>query len=875
MDAIRWQRVRALFERAAALASDAQAAFLTQACADDTKLRAEVEALLEADRHAGSATALEAVAPAVLESFSEEEARLQRMQWVGMRLGPWKLGAEIGRGGMGAVHLAERDDGAYAQRAAVKLVRPGWDALELLRRFRAERQILASLVHPHIARLLDGGVSDDGKPYLVLEYIDGQPINRYCDDRHLDLHQRLTLFLDVCAAVSHAHRALVVHRDLKPSNILVDTEGVVKLLDFGIAKLLDGEGMPSASALRAFTPEYAAPEQVRGEPTTTGVDIYALGLLLYELLTGRRPYSNTGSTPAAYEQAVLTQEPERPSRAVAQADAQAHTLALARELDPARLAARLRGDLDAIVLRALRKDPGQRYASVEALASDVRNYLERRPVAARRGNWRYRSGRFLRRHALASGLAALALLSLTGGLAAALWQAGIARNERDAAQRSEQQARAVSSFLTDVFSAADPASRNGADPPASELLAEGVRQIDAQPDLDSSTQAALLYALGAAQLARGDVSAGLPLMQRSERAAFQGDDPGTQMRALMGVGDALNNAGKLDEADQWLQRARDFGVAHPTLPRALIEEADYVYATNLISLNRKDEALAVFVALVRRHQAQGSLLDDLPLQAATMLIYLYGATRQPEAALALSQNLYDATRALKDVRLDQQKTVYGVHAYALMTQSRMADAEQMFRDTLAIDERIYGAGHLKTVVSINNLAVCLSRQSRYADAMPLMDRAVEIRRAQLPADHPDLASALAKAGANAERLDQLPGALARLQEGEAIYTRSGHGVDVMRLRLWHTLARVQLALGDAAAALTTLDRLLPEARKGGEFEGAALAAPLLLQARALRQLQRADQGCAAAGEALALPEIDATTRASAGELYAACAQPAR
>jgi serine/threonine protein kinase len=494
MAASDWTQVRKLFEQAMDLPAAERAAFLEHGCAGDDALRAEVEALLAADaRAAREKTALGVAAPELLQALNEDGRDDLRDRLVGLRLGPWRLLREIGRGGMGAVYLAERDDGEYTQQAAIKLVRPGWDVGELLQRFRAERQILATLNHPNIARLLDGGVSSDGKPYLVLEYVEGCEIGRYCNERQLGIEARLRLFLTVCDAVTHAHRRLVVHRDLKPSNIMIDSNGQVKLLDFGIAKLIEQDASLTASASRMFTPEYAAPEQVRGEAVTTGVDVYALGLLLYDLLTGRRPYGATASTPAAYEQAILTQEPQRPSQAAVQHDTEGATRsaehAAARSVDPAQLSAQLRGDLDAIVLKALRKEPEQRYDAVATFAEDVQNYLERKPVTARRGNLRYRTMRFLQRHAFATALSAIALVSLVVGLGVALWQAEQARAEAS-------KSRAALDFMTGLFTLADPVAAQGERITARELLTTGSQRIREQLLDQPAARAELLRALG-------------------------------------------------------------------------------------------------------------------------------------------------------------------------------------------------------------------------------------------------------------------------------------------------------------------------------------------------------------------------------------------
>ncbi|MEO8010261.1 MAG: serine/threonine-protein kinase, partial [Dokdonella sp.] len=399
MDAESWARARAVFDQLVDLPESEWNAQLDVLGIVESSLRGEILSLLRADRADQIMTGVDAQAPQMVAQLADAERDAQQARLVGQTVGAFRLINEIGRGGMGTVWLAQRVDGEFEQQVAIKLIRAGWDASEVDARFRAERQILAGLTHPNIARLIDGGVTADGRPWLALEYVDGVDLRTFCEREKLDLRARLRLFLTVCAAVSHAHSRLIVHRDLKPSNLLVTGAGEVKLLDFGIAKLIDGSAT-HASQTRVFTPEYAAPEQVRGEAVTTAVDVHALGLLLYELLTGKRPYKVNHSTPAAYERAILDQIPTRPSLAWTRQPNDA-VAPLLHELSTRHLARELRGDLDAIVLKALRKDPADRYASVADFALDIDNHLQRRPVAARRGGWRYRATRFLRRHALA------------------------------------------------------------------------------------------------------------------------------------------------------------------------------------------------------------------------------------------------------------------------------------------------------------------------------------------------------------------------------------------------------------------------------------------------------------------------------------------
>jgi len=410
----RWYAVDRIFTEALDLRDGERAVFVRQACGSDDALYDEVIALLQSREAAQaalgeSATAFAALLLPDLQHHLDDAARLPS----GTRIGPYRLLEEIGRGGMGTVYLAERID-AYHRRVALKLVKRGMDSDEILRRFRYERQILAGLEHPHIARLYDGGLSDDGRPYLAMEYVDGRPIDQYCDAATLDIDARLRLFASVCEAVQYAHQNLVVHRDLKPSNVLITAAGQVKLLDFGIAKLLDEEAAGvsapvTRTGLRVMTPAYAAPEQVRGEAITTATHVYALGVVLYKLLTGQRPYEDVEENAQAAERAVLEQEPVRPSTAITKAT---ETLtperaSAARATSVERLQRRLQGDLDVMVLKALRKEPERRYASAAAFAEDIRRHLDGLPVTARPDTRSYRVRKFVRRHRFGVGTAAV------------------------------------------------------------------------------------------------------------------------------------------------------------------------------------------------------------------------------------------------------------------------------------------------------------------------------------------------------------------------------------------------------------------------------------------------------------------------------------
>lgn len=456
MNPERWQQVKELF--AVALETDPalRSSFLDQACASDPSLRDELDGLLAAEQEAGTEFLKK---PAeVPEAVSDSPAPNSR---IGRRLGPYQIVEEIGVGGMGEVYRAFRADDQYRKQVAIKLVRIGQDSTFVISRFKNERQVLANLDHPNIARLIDGGTTEEGLPYFVMELIAGEPINAYCDRRRLPTTARLMLFLQVCEAVQYAHQRLIVHRDLKPSNILVTSDGVPRLLDFGIAKMLDPAATsdvsePTMSMFRLLTPGYASPEQVRGEEITTVSDVYSLGVLLYELLTGHRPYPTAGRSPHEVARAVCEIDPEKPSTVVRRSEPPAIagepgiTSASASEVrdgSPERLSKRLRGDLDNILRMALRKEPKRRYETVERFATDIRRHLAHLPVSATNDTLGYRVSKFISRHKAAVAAAAMVVITLLAGLVITVHEARIARLEKARAERRFNDVRKLANSL--------------------------------------------------------------------------------------------------------------------------------------------------------------------------------------------------------------------------------------------------------------------------------------------------------------------------------------------------------------------------------------------------------------------------------------------
>jgi len=520
----RWEEIEPLLDRAIELPPEERDAFLDAACAADQDLRSRIEALLRADVEAGTfldKPALEQSAPLVAALYDDPLA--------GRQIGAYRILRESGRGGMGVVYLAERADGQFQQQVALKLIKRGMDSDAILQRFLHERQILARLQHPNVARLLDGGVTAEGQPYFAMEHVDGKPLTTYCDERRLGIEARLGLFLTACAAVQYAHQNLVVHRDLKPSNMLVTETGELKLVDFGIAKLLGGEaGEATVTGLgsRAMTPEYASPEQLRGEPVTTAADVYALGVMLYELLVGRRPHELARADPDAMARLAAV-EPVRPSMAVVRPASRDGSMAAVPETTPEsvgrdrgtrpeRLRRRLAGDLDTICLKALQREPERRYASVQALLDDVQRHLSELPVLARPDTFAYRASRFVGRHRIGATAAAAIAALLIGFSAVTAVQSARIREQANRIGRERDKAEEVKEFVQSLFETSNPLVEAKGDAiTARDLLERGVERIDEELGGQPDVQAEMLSVIGTAYTELGRYDRAGALLERA------------------------------------------------------------------------------------------------------------------------------------------------------------------------------------------------------------------------------------------------------------------------------------------------------------------------------------------------------------------------
>ena len=630
MSADQWPVIRKIFHEAIDLPSGERADFVIQAAAGNEALRIEVESLLAS--HDRAASFIESPADQI-PALVRDAATANRM--IGRRFGAYRIIREIGYGGMGTVYEGARADDQFSKRAAIKLIRSGMNTEYVVRRFLSERQILADLNHPNIARLLDGGTTEEGLPYFVMEYIEGQPIKDYCDNGRLSTGERLGLFREVCSAVHYAHQNLVIHRDIKPGNILITADGTVKLLDFGIAKLLapgPGGGQTTQAAARLMTPDYASPEQARGETITTASDVYSLGVLLYELLTGHRPYRITGSSPVDTIRAICEQEPDRPSTAVARVETipngdgdttvtvTPESVSKARGSQPDKLRRELEGDLDNIVMKAMRKDPQRRYASAEQLSEDIRRYLEGRPVLARKDTLGYRASKFIQRHKTGVGVAVLVVIALLAATIVTSWQARVARRAtRQAEIRFAEQRRLANSLITEVQSSLnnDPyaaSSPNAA--PTQRLLAQKSLEYLNNLAGDSVDDPTLLGELAAAYSTEGYFQAwtlqdnpgalvsyekAIELCRR--RAALEPDSLTAKRKLGEALGakiESLNLMGRSEEALQVygekLPLEQEILEAEPEDPKRMMWVAETTEASGetLRSLLRKDEANARF-----------------------------------------------------------------------------------------------------------------------------------------------------------------------------------------------------------------------------------------------------------------------------------------
>lgn len=752
----RWREVESLLDAAFDRAPEERAAFLEEACADDPELRQIVIRLLEADGDAGAFLEQPAGiwAASFLETGPSNAPPSPPTPGVGAHVGPYRLVRELGRGGMGVVYLAQRADEQFDQEVAIKLIAHR-DTERVVQRFRSERQILAQLQHPNIARLFDGGVTEDDQPYFVMEYVQGEPIDVYCDENELSIDERLELFGTVIAAVEHAHRNLVVHRDLKPSNVLVDPNGRVKLLDFGIAKILSAEGEEVASqtgvsGLR-MTPAYASPEQVRGEPVSTATDVYQLGVLAYELLSGHRPHRFETNAPMEVAKKISEEIPDPPSKVVDQERTLTHSdgttetitpdaVSRVRTTDPSTLRRRLAGDLDAVVMNALRKDPEDRYASAGALGNDLQRYRSSLPVEARPPTAGYRARTFLRRHSWGATVVA-AFLALVIGFSV-LYTTQVSA-ERDRAQNEAQKAERVSDFLADLFVASSPFEEVKGDTlMARDLLRRGARRIDQTLDEEPEVQAEMMQTIGEVYKDRGNYErADTLLTQAYTQWSGLLSPPAPELAKNLRLQSALrNDQGQYAVAESLAREALQ-------MDRAIHGSIHETVADDLFLIGLAQQEQGHYAVAESLHQEaldiRRTVLPETDVTVARSLGEL-------ERAVAAQGN-YAAAESLQHAALRLNRQIYGrnhprvaqdLHdvGYLERRQGKYEEAERDYRKAVEVLRETLGPSHPELANPLNNLGILLAVQGRYREATPYFRKALAIRRSHYGEAHPSVAN---------------------------------------------------------------------------------------------------------------------------------------
>jgi serine/threonine protein kinase/Tfp pilus assembly protein PilF len=820
----KWDEVKELFAVALDLDPGKRSAFLREACAGDDSLRAEVESLLSSFDSA----------PTFLEdSPAVDLASVQSHALTGKRIGSYRILREIGQGGMAAVYLAERADDQYRKLVAIKMLKPGTGGDEILRRFRIERQALAQLDHPSIVRLIDGGSTEDGLPYLIMEYVDGVRIDEYCDAHKLPITERLQLFRAVCMAVQYAHENLVIHRDLKPSNILITREGVVRLLDFGIAKVLNLQRSPDTTLTRAdwraMTPEYASPEQIRGQAITTATDVYSLGVLLFELLSGHRPYDCTGQSLLEVERMVCETEPEKPSTVIYRKEENAsdpgdagpprtpERVSSQRGLQPAELQRRLRGDLDTIVMKALEKDPSRRYGTAAELAADIGRYLFHEPVLARPASATYRTRKYVRRHPVGVTVAAGLILLLAGFAVMQFFQLRRITRERDRANR-------VTDFMEGMFKVSNPSEARGNSITAREILDKSSKDIDTGLAQDPELQAQMMFVMGDVYRGLGLFPRAQQLYQRSAdiRRRVLGPENADTLRSEDALGWILNQEGHAADAEK-LQREtvnikrRVFGVQNLDTLRSITmlawtldREGKYSEAEKLereaIDTRRRvtktddRDSLAVMnnLGATLSHEGRYPEAEKIKRETLDLRRRILGP-EDPDTLTAMNnlasafqrEGHYAEAEKLQRETLNLQRRILGPEhpdtlrsmsnlAVTLFDENQLGEAEQLQREALATKQRVLGPEHQDTLWAVTSLAQTLRHEGHLAEAEKLQRQTFEIQHRVLGAEHPDtlsntvsLAITLRKEGrySEAEKLArQAVDAMTRLRGPDHPYT---------------------------------------------------------------------------------------------------------
>lgn len=842
-------------------------------------------------------------------------------RWIGKTVGVFQITERIAAGGMGVVFLGARSDGQYEQQVAIKIMSAQLLTRDASARFRAERQILANLDHPYIASLIDGGMTEEGLPYLVLDYIDGLPIDRYCDEHQLEVRDRLELFGKVCEAVDYAHRKLVVHRDLKPSNILIDGKGNPRLLDFGIAKLISAESLNHTVAMTragivAMTPEYASPEQVRGEPVSVATDVYSLGVLLYKILCGRMPYAGVGDLPGSITQAILEVEPSRPSTALTAhtgphgGDKSDREISSLRGTSTARLKNVLSGDLDNIVLAALRKQAERRYATVRQLQQDINNYLQHRPVLARGDSLVYLTGKFVRRNrwAVAAGAAFLAVVvGLTSFYTAQVTE------ERDRAQLAAATAARVSAFMQSLFETSDPSQSRGESITARSLLDKGAQRIDRELSDQPAIRAAMQDVMGGAYRGLGLYEQSRALLgdaietrrglygdehpevletlsriaglahstgeyETSERLhreslelsrAIYGEEHSTTAMLLGRLGTTVFEQGRYEDARSLYESALE--IHERTSPGADSEKAIVMHGfgwllTNMGEFETAESMLRTSVAMLR--ETLGEAHPEIPAAMNHLTYVLMDTGQWDEAEITMREGLALSLRIYGEEHPDVSGDLFTLGTI-LQNKGEYAEAEDLYRQGLAADIKMLGEDHPYIATDKNNLAGALRAQGEYQEALVLYRESLALNQQLHGGEHPETATSMSNLAIALAELGSFDEANGLFQDAYEIRKKILGEEHPSTLSGQYIYARYLHSIDDYATSRTLFEDALEKRRRILGETHPHTAAILLRYGALLRDMGQADAAMDAVRQGLAIntEAFDDSNPAIADSIY--------
>ena len=837
-----------LFQRAVELSTLERAVLIDQVRQRSPVQAQRLVAMLEADESAGNT--VDSAMSEVSRQLGESGDPL-----LGECFGPYRIDEVLGRGGMGTVYRGTRVDGEFRQIAAIKTVRYGLESPEWIARFHREREILAQMSHSGIARLLDGGTGPRGLPFVAMEFVEGVPLTEYVGANECDLRERLRLFAELCDTVAFVHRNLIVHRDIKPANVMVTPDGRVKLLDFGIARLTDefgSGGTATATQLRAMTPDYASPEQILGQTVTTSADIYALGVLLYELLTGDRPIRLDTQNPLAMAQAIVEHDPTAPSDFLARVDPVSAGPAARSRLQPRQL----RGDLDRITMMALRKEPERRYASAAMFADDVRRFLEGRPVQAQIDSWHYRLRKFVQRHPLSSGAAVVALAVILGFSLLTQRQSRRLAAERDRAVEAESHAAAGADFLEDLFSVADP--RTGGDRGASalDMLHAGIERLDRDHALVPSVRAEMYLTVGLALCNLEEFAAGIPALEKSVSLHEQisGRRSLPTANAMHRLGDVLRRVDRYDEAFALMSEALEIRREHFSEESYEIADSYNNLAILAVAMGEYEKSEKLQAESVEMHTRVSGADSQEVSTALNNLALLKRRRGKIDESLELSRRSFE----IKSRGPDRSGALLARNGMALSLQreGRHEEALSLFTEVLAGQTLLLGDTHSRRLTTTCQLAALEIEMGRYEEAAR---RLADIEPVILES-HGERSMSYARWLQERATLDRHLGDLERAEvrirlAAEIHEERTGDRHFGMPT-LWLEHGRILADLGRFAEAEEELRRSLDHLPSGDDYPHVLRARVLNVLARVRRAQGSADDAARALAESRKI--IDAT-----------------